>query len=207
VDPGQLRKLAETTVLTNGKRIPGLKLDHPRQLALMHALVRCTHIAAGNTFTIARLYPLVVEILGVPQADYKLGSLRYDLAKLRVKALVERFRARGVTSSLRRAIASVWFFLNCSSANLRPANRRLAPTLPTRLQASDPEALPVGPPLSASRRPPRTVARSRWTSNRRVTLPRNENRIPVTPHITAKFVGLNGLAWDGWWAQDRDRNL
>ena len=37
---GQLRKLAEPTVLPSGKRIPGLKLDHPRQLAVMHALVR-----------------------------------------------------------------------------------------------------------------------------------------------------------------------
>jgi hypothetical protein len=40
VDRGQLRQLAEPTRLPNGKRIPGLKLDHPRQLALMHALVR-----------------------------------------------------------------------------------------------------------------------------------------------------------------------
>jgi hypothetical protein len=90
VDRGQLRKLAEPTVLSNGKRIPGLKLNHPRQLALMHTLVRFAHIAAGNTFTTARLYPLAIEILGVPQADYKLGSLRYDLSKLRAKALVEK---------------------------------------------------------------------------------------------------------------------
>src|SRR6267142_1802310 len=32
VDRGQLRRLAEPTVLPNGKRVPGLKLDHPRQL-------------------------------------------------------------------------------------------------------------------------------------------------------------------------------
>lgn len=30
MDRGQLRKLAEPTTLANGKRIPGLKLDHPR---------------------------------------------------------------------------------------------------------------------------------------------------------------------------------
>jgi len=35
-----LRKLAEPTITPTGKRIPGLKLDHPRQLALMHAVVR-----------------------------------------------------------------------------------------------------------------------------------------------------------------------
>jgi hypothetical protein len=32
VDRGQLRKLSALTLLPNGKRIPGLKLDHPRQL-------------------------------------------------------------------------------------------------------------------------------------------------------------------------------
>jgi hypothetical protein len=52
VDRGQLRKLAEPTITPTGKRIPGLKLDHPRQLALMHALVRFAHIAAGNTFSL-----------------------------------------------------------------------------------------------------------------------------------------------------------
>ena len=29
IDRGQLRKLAEPTILANGRRIPGLKLDHP----------------------------------------------------------------------------------------------------------------------------------------------------------------------------------
>ena len=40
VDRGQLRNLAQPTLTATGKRIPGLKLDNPRQLALMHALVR-----------------------------------------------------------------------------------------------------------------------------------------------------------------------
>jgi hypothetical protein len=53
---GQLRQLAQPTILPNGRRIPGLKLDHPRQLALMHALVRFCHIAAQNTFTTAEIY-------------------------------------------------------------------------------------------------------------------------------------------------------
>ena len=57
VDRGQLRKLAEPTITATGKRIPGLKLDHPRQLALMHAVVRFAHIAAGNTFTTAEIHP------------------------------------------------------------------------------------------------------------------------------------------------------
>ena len=90
VDRGQLRKLAEPTILPNGKRIPGLKLDHPRQLALMHALVRFTHIAARNTFTTAEIYADTLAALELSAADYSLSSLRYDLSKLRAKGLVEK---------------------------------------------------------------------------------------------------------------------
>ena len=57
VDRGQLRRLTQPTVLRSGKRIPGLKLDNARQLALMHALVRFAHIAAGSTFTTAEIHP------------------------------------------------------------------------------------------------------------------------------------------------------
>jgi hypothetical protein len=34
----QLRKLTQATITATGKRIPGLKLDNPRQLAVMHTL-------------------------------------------------------------------------------------------------------------------------------------------------------------------------
>jgi hypothetical protein len=90
VDRGQLRQLGEPTILENGKRIPGLKLDHPRQLALMHALVRFAHIAAGSTFKTPELYPHVCAALGVTPNQYSLASLRYDLSKLRAKHLVEK---------------------------------------------------------------------------------------------------------------------
>ena len=58
--------------LPNGKRIPGLQLGHLRQLALMHALVRFAHIAAGSTFTTAEIYPYVVEALAGAASDYSL---------------------------------------------------------------------------------------------------------------------------------------
>jgi hypothetical protein len=90
VDRGQLRKLAEPTVTSTGKRIPGLKLDHPRQLAVMHALVRFAHIAAGSTFTTAEIHPAVIEALGWTSERYSLASLRYDLSKLRAKGLVAK---------------------------------------------------------------------------------------------------------------------
>jgi hypothetical protein len=90
IDRGQLRKLAEPTLLPSGRRIPGLKLDHPRQLAGMHSLVRFAHIAAGGRFTTAELYLPALDTLGVTAAEYSLASFRYDLSKLRVKGWVEK---------------------------------------------------------------------------------------------------------------------
>ena len=90
VDRGQLRTLAQPTRLPNGKRIPGLKLDHPRQLALMHALVRFAHLAADRTFTTRELHPDTVAALGCAPDAYRVASLRYDLSKLRAKGLVAK---------------------------------------------------------------------------------------------------------------------
>ena len=73
-----------------GKRIPGLKLDNPRQLALMHALVRFAQIPAARTFSTAEIYPHTIAALGATTEQYRLASLRYDLSKLRVKGLVEK---------------------------------------------------------------------------------------------------------------------
>jgi hypothetical protein len=90
IDRGQLRQLRQTTVYPSGKRIPGLKLDEPRQLALMQALVRFSHIAAGGTFTTTEIHSLVADALGTSTTKYRLSSLRYDLYKLRAKGLVKR---------------------------------------------------------------------------------------------------------------------
>jgi hypothetical protein len=89
VHRGQLRQLAEPTRLPNGKRIPGLKLDHLRQLAVMHALVRFTHIAGGDTFSTKDLHAAAATALDATTDQYRLASLRYDLSKLRAKRLVE----------------------------------------------------------------------------------------------------------------------
>jgi hypothetical protein len=70
--------------------VPGLKLDHPRQLALMHALVHFAHIAAGDTFTTRDLHAPAAAALDATTDEYRLASLRYDLSKLRAKGLVDR---------------------------------------------------------------------------------------------------------------------
>jgi len=90
VDRGQLLKLTQPTVLPNGKRVPGLKLDHPRQLALMQALVRFSHLAAQDSFSTAEVHADTATALGRTTAAYTLASLRYDLSKLRAKGLVQR---------------------------------------------------------------------------------------------------------------------
>ena len=90
IDRGQLRKLAEPTILPGGRRIPGLKLDHPRQLAVMHSLVRFSNIAAGGKFTTADLYNPALEALGLTKSQYSLASFRYDLSKLSAKGLLEK---------------------------------------------------------------------------------------------------------------------
>ena len=76
IDRGQLRKLAEPTILSSGRRIPGLKLDHPRQLAVMHSLVRFSNIAAGGKFTTADLYVPALDALGATESQYPLASFR-----------------------------------------------------------------------------------------------------------------------------------
>jgi DNA-binding transcriptional ArsR family regulator len=90
LDRGEFLKLTQPTILSNGKRVPGLKLDHPRQLALMQALVRFSHIAAEDSFSSSEIHADTAKAVGRTTTDYTLASLRYDLSKLRAKGLVER---------------------------------------------------------------------------------------------------------------------
>jgi hypothetical protein len=56
----------------------------------MHALVRFAQIAAAGTFSTGEIHPHVTTALGPAVEQYHLGSLRYDLSKLRAKGLVEK---------------------------------------------------------------------------------------------------------------------
>src|SRR5260370_14733692 len=73
VDRGQLQRLAAPTITPTGKRIPGLKLDHPRQQALMHRLLRFAHIPPPHTFSTAPIYPHAVAALGCTSQHYPLS--------------------------------------------------------------------------------------------------------------------------------------
>ena len=130
VDRGQLRQLSQPTFLANGKRIPGLKLDHPRQLALMHALLRFSHLAAESTFTTAELHPQTAEALGYSTQDYRLSSLRYDLSKLRAKGLVEKLPHSRRYRLLPQGILDLSALPEAIREDLCSPHRRAVATLP-----------------------------------------------------------------------------
>jgi hypothetical protein len=159
VDRGQLRKLAEPSITATAKRIPGLKLDHPRQLALMHALVRFAHIAAGNTFTTAEIHPAVIEALGcAPKRYYTLASLRYDLSKLRAKALSPSSPTPAAISSFLRDTQSASSSRSCSNVSTR--HSRQAFSVPSN---QTPGSTPKGDPsLTASTSVSSTIS-TRWS--------------------------------------------
>jgi hypothetical protein len=88
VDRGQLARLRQPTIAPSGRRTPGLKLDDPRLLAVMQALTCFVHVARGGRFRTRDVHQRTAEALGMATTTYRLGQLRYDLAKLRVKGLV-----------------------------------------------------------------------------------------------------------------------
>jgi hypothetical protein len=88
VDRGQLARLRQPTITPSGRRTPGLKLDDPRLLAVMQALTCFVHLSRGGRFRTRDLHQQAAEALGLTTATYRLGQLRYDLAKLRAKGLV-----------------------------------------------------------------------------------------------------------------------
>ncbi len=88
IDRGQLARLRQPTISPSGRRTPGLKLDDPRLLAVMQALTCFVHLARGGRFRTRDLHQRAAETLGTTITAYRLGQLRYDLAKLRAKGLV-----------------------------------------------------------------------------------------------------------------------
>ena len=184
VDRGQLRQLAEPTRLPNGKRIPGLKLDHPRQLALMHALVRFAHIAAGDTFTTRDLHGPTAAALDTTTDQYRLASLRYDLSKLRAKGLVERVPHSRRYRLLPARLLDLPALPETLRARLRAADGRPAPTRHRRRRARRGEAPSTRPSLSTHRHRPRRAPSSRRFEGRRMTHARNEYIIRARSRIT-----------------------
>jgi len=88
VDRGQLQQLRQPSVSASGRRVPGLRIDDPRLLAVLQAIVHFAYLAGKGCFRTTDLLVDVQKALGNP--EYTLSQLRYDLSKLRGKGLVVR---------------------------------------------------------------------------------------------------------------------
>jgi hypothetical protein len=88
VDRGQLRELRQPTISASGRRVPGLRIDDPRLLAVLQAITCFAYLAGKGCFQTKHLLLDVQKALDNP--TYTLSQLRYDLSKLRGKGLVVR---------------------------------------------------------------------------------------------------------------------
>jgi hypothetical protein len=141
VDRGQVQRLAKPTITATGKRIPGLKLDNPRQLALMHGLVRFAQIPPASTFSTGEIYLHVIAALSCTAEQYSLASLRYDISKLRAKGLLEKL-PRSRRYGLLAKGYSVWLiFLKLFDRIYAPLTAALLHPIPAH------QALPKRSPL------------------------------------------------------------
>jgi hypothetical protein len=70
------------------RRIPGVKLHDDRVIRLLETLIQPTGFV--REWTTRDLHTRILARHRLSEADYRLSQLRYDLAKLRAKDLVER---------------------------------------------------------------------------------------------------------------------
>jgi hypothetical protein len=152
---GQLEHLAKPTHTPSGKRIPGLKLDNPRQLALMHALVRFAQIAAASTFSTGEIHPHVTAALGAATQRYSLGAPRYDLSKLRAKGLVEKLPRSRRYRLPATGYSVCLIFLKLFDRLCAPLAAGLLSPVPGDATLSPKKALAPRPPLSGPQHRPR----------------------------------------------------
>jgi hypothetical protein len=87
VDTGQLAALAAPTLIGH-RRVPGLKLHDDRVIRLLETLLHPGGFVSD--WTSRELHTRVIARHRLPDDEYRLSQLRYDLSKLRAKGLVER---------------------------------------------------------------------------------------------------------------------
>jgi hypothetical protein len=120
IDRGQLRQLAEPTVLSNGKRIPGLKLDHPRQLAVMHALV-----VSPISPRVAGSPPLICTPPRSTHWAEPWRNIRWPRSATTCQSCAPKdewkgFPSRAAIAWWGRATPFAWPSSNCSRKSMRP---------------------------------------------------------------------------------------
>lgn len=88
VDRGQLQELRRPSQSAAGRRVPGMRVDDPRLMAVLQALTCFAYLAGKSCFRTRDLLGDVQKVLDNPA--YRLSQLRYDLGKLKGKGLLVR---------------------------------------------------------------------------------------------------------------------
>ena len=87
VDAGDLATL-DQPVHIGARRVPGLKLEDDRVIRVLEGLLHPGTFVAD--WTTRDVHARLLARHRLPEADYRLSQLRYDLGKLRAHGLVER---------------------------------------------------------------------------------------------------------------------
>jgi hypothetical protein len=116
-----------------GQRVPGLRFDDGRVLALLQVL--CLFLVLPEGFRNATMRQWMAQALGVDAETYAAGRMTYDLRRLRLHRLIERIphthRYRVTNLGIRVAL----FFTKVHSRILRPGLSQLfdgCPKAPNR---------------------------------------------------------------------------
>jgi hypothetical protein len=88
IDRGQLQQLRRPTVSPEGRRVPGMRVDDPRLMAVLQAIICFAYLTGRGRFRTKELLPDIHKATG--NLECKLSQLRYDLGKLRGKGLLVR---------------------------------------------------------------------------------------------------------------------
>jgi hypothetical protein len=90
LEDGALESLSETTVV-GMRRIPGIKTESRRLMAVVQSLPHFCNVPAGFTTQSLRDQAVATHRVG---KEYTLSRVRYDLGRLRAKGLIERVPGR-----------------------------------------------------------------------------------------------------------------
>ena len=137
VDRGQLARLRQPTITaerTSDTRPEARRSPPAGRHAGAHVLRPSRR---GGRFRTRDLHQRAAETLGLTTATYRLGQLRYDLAKLRAKGLVVKVPKtqtyRLLAAELYEATRPIFGGITCgASSSAMPFQKSLSPTMGTR---------------------------------------------------------------------------
>jgi hypothetical protein len=121
-------RVALPSVTTDGRRAPALRFGDPRVMALLGAL--CVSLNALG-FTSRSLRAQVSRLLG---AGYTTNQMSYDLARLRLNGLIERFEGTNTYQLTPDGQRVAIFYTKLHDRLLRPLLAAYAPPAPAQLR-------------------------------------------------------------------------